>query len=96
MPTVKVRSIALIRTLIGREQVELSMPEGATIQDVLDRLAEIGDPKLAGYLAEPEEKSAHAPLRIMLNGRDITVLKDRASPVGEGDDVLVFVPIAGG
>jgi molybdopterin converting factor small subunit len=96
MTTVKVRSIALIRTLIGHEQVELSLPEGATIQDVLDRLAEMGDPKLATYLAEPKEKSAHAPLRIMLNGRDITVLQDRATRVGEGDDILVFIPIAGG
>jgi molybdopterin synthase sulfur carrier subunit len=96
MPTVKVRSIALIRTLLGKEQTELSMPEGATIADVLARMGEIGDPKLASYLAEPKEKSAHAPLRIMVNGRDITVMNGRETVVSEGDDILVFIPIAGG
>lgn len=93
---VGVRSIALIRTLLGKEQINLSLPEGATIEDVIARLLEIGDPKLASYLAEPKEKSAHAPLRIMINGRDITVLQGRNSVVAEGDDILVLIPIAGG
>jgi molybdopterin converting factor small subunit len=96
MVTVKVRSIALIRTLLGKEQVDLSLPEGSTVQDVMDRLTEMGDPKLASYLEEPKEKSAHAALRIMVNGRDITVLHGRDTVVAEGDDVLVFIPIAGG
>ncbi|MCE5254525.1 MAG: MoaD family protein [Actinomycetia bacterium] len=96
MITVKVRSIALIRALLGKEQVELSLPEGSTIQDVLDRLTEEGDPQLAAYLAEPKDKSAHAPLRIMVNGRDITVLKGRDTALADGDDILMFVPIAGG
>lgn len=93
---VRVRSIALIRNLLGKEQIELSLPQGATVADVLDRLTELGDPKLASYFAEPEEKSAHAPLRIMVNGRDITVLQNRDTVVSDGDDILVFIPIAGG
>jgi sulfur-carrier protein len=96
VPDVKVRSIALIRSLLGKEQIDLSLPDGATIADVLGRLTEIGGPKLAGYLAEPKEKSAHAPLRIMVNGRDITVLQGRETVVANGDDILVFIPIAGG
>ena len=96
MPHVKVRSIALIRTLLGSEQLDLSMPEGATVADVLARLTEMGGPTLAAHLAEPKEKSAHAPLRIMINGRDITVLQGRATVIAEGDDILVFIPIAGG
>jgi molybdopterin converting factor small subunit len=96
MVTVRVRSIALIRTLLGKEQTEVSLPEGATIGDVLTRLTETGDPKLTLYLAEPKEKSAHAPLRIMVNGRDITVLRGRDTVVADGDDILIFIPIAGG
>ena len=96
MPDVKVRSIALIRTLLGSERMDLSMPEGATVADVLARLTEIGCPTLAAYLVEPKEKSAHAPLRIMINGRDITVLRGRDTVIAEGDDMLVFIPIAGG
>lgn len=96
MPTVTVRSIALIRQLLGRERLDLELPDGATVADVLARLTEIGGPKLEPILAEPKEKSAHAPLRVMVNGRDIHVLQDRETPLGEGDDILVFIPIAGG
>jgi molybdopterin converting factor small subunit len=96
MPTVTVRSIALIRQLLGADQVGLSLPEGATVADALSRMAEMGDPKLAVHLAEPKEKSAHAALRIMVNGRDITVLSGRETVLAEGDDILVFIPIAGG
>ena len=81
---------------MGREEIDLCLPTGANVQDVLDRLAEIGDPKLASHLAEPKEKSAHAPLRIMVNGRDVTVLHGRGTVVAEGDDILIFIPIAGG
>ncbi len=93
---VRVRSIALIRTLLGKEQIDLPVPRGTTIEGVLGRLIEIGDPKLASYLAAPKEESAHAPLRIMVNGRDITVLEGRDTVVAEGDDILIFIPIAGG
>jgi len=93
---VKVRSIALVRQLLGHDQLELELPEEATVADVLARLAETGGPKLETILAEPKEKSAHAPLRVMVNGRDIHVLQDRETTLGEGDDILVFIPIAGG
>jgi molybdopterin converting factor small subunit len=96
MATIKVRSIALIRQLLGQAQLDLELPEGATVADVLDRLGAIGGPKLEPILAEPKEKSAHAPLRVMVNGRDIAVLQGRGTVVAEGDDILVFIPIAGG
>lgn len=96
MPIVTVRSIALIRRLLGHDQLDLEVPEGAMVADVLARLAEIGGPKLELVLAEPKEKSAHAPLRVMVNGRDIHVLQARETVLADGDDILVFVPIAGG
>ena len=93
---VHVRSIALIRTLLGKEQVDVALPEGATVEMLFDRLIEVGDPKLATHLAVPKDESAHAPLRVMVNGRDITVLGGRQAVLRDGDDVLVFIPIAGG
>lgn len=96
MIDVRVRSIALIRTLLGREEIPLSLPEGATIEDLLTRLVETGDARLTSYFAVPKEKSAHAPLRVMVNGRDITVLAGRETVLADGDDILIFIPIAGG
>ncbi len=93
---ITVRSIALIRTLLGQAEMELTLADGATIADVLARLIDVGGEKLAPYLAVPKEESAHAPLRVMVNGRDIAALAGRKTVLQEGDDVLIFVPIAGG
>lgn len=93
---VKVRSIALIKALLGQAEMDLALPSGATIDELLVRLSELGGDKLAPYVAVPKEQSAHAPLRVMVNGRDITVLAGRQTVLKEGDDVLVFIPIAGG
>jgi molybdopterin converting factor small subunit len=93
---VTVRSIALIKTLLGQGEMLLTLADGATIDDLLRRLTEVGGEKLAPYVAVPKEESAHAPLRVMVNGRDITVLAGRRTVLEEGDDVLIFIPIAGG
>jgi len=93
---VTVRSIALIKALLGQGEMVLALADGATIDDLLRRLTEVGGEKLAPYVAVPKEESAHAPLRVMVNGRDITVLAGRRTVLEEGDDVLIFIPIAGG
>jgi molybdopterin synthase sulfur carrier subunit len=93
---VKVRSIGLINMLLGEAEMGLTLPTGATIDGLLAGLSELGGEKLAPYLTLPKEQSAHAPLRVMVNGRDITALAGRQTVLEDGDEVLVFTPIAGG
>jgi molybdopterin converting factor small subunit len=93
---VRVRSLGLIRMLLGEAEMDLVLPTGATIDGLLARLSELGGEKLAPYLAVPKEQSAHAPLRVMVNGRDITALAGRRTVLEDGDDALIFTPIAGG
>jgi molybdopterin converting factor small subunit len=93
---VVVRSIALIKTLLGQEEMELELPDGANIDGLLAILTEVGGEKLAPYVRVPKEESAHAPLRVMVNGRDIVALAGRKTELSDGDEVLIFIPIAGG
>jgi len=93
---VKVRSIGLINSLLGQAERDLALPGGTMIDGLLGRLSELGGEKLAPYLAVPKELSAHAPLRVMVNGRDIAALQGRQTVLQDGDDVLIFIPIAGG
>jgi molybdopterin converting factor small subunit len=91
-----VRSIALIKSLLGQGDIELELPGTTTVGELLDRLSTLGKPELAGYLAKPAQASAHASLRVMVNGRDMAALEDRATVLQDGDEVLIFIPIAGG
>ena len=70
--------------------------KGRTVTGLLRFLAEEKSEKMAPFAIEPKGPSGHAPLRVMVNGRDILALEGSASMLAEGDDVLMFVPIAGG
>jgi molybdopterin converting factor small subunit len=94
--TVKVRSIALLKTLLGQGGIDVILPSGAEVEDLLSLLIERSEGRLAPHFAEPAEKSAHAPLRVMVNGRDTAVLGGRQTVLKNGDEVLIMIPIAGG
>lgn len=91
-----VRSVGLIRMILGQDEIEVTVPDGMSVTGLLNFLAEEKGGKMAPFAVEPTERSAHAPLRVMVNGRDIQVLEGRHTVLQDGDDVLVFVPIAGG
>ena len=93
---VMLRSVGLVKQLLGQGELDLSIPEGTNISGLLRILAEEKSEKMAPFAVEPKEPSAHVPLRVMVNGRDIMALEGRFTVLEEGDDVLVFMPIAGG
>jgi molybdopterin converting factor small subunit len=93
--TVKVRSIALLRSLLGQGELDVNLSRGADVAGLMSILIERSE-GLAPYLAEPVEKSAHEPLRVMVNGRDIAALGGRQTVLQDGDEVLLMIPIAGG
>ncbi len=93
---VRVRTIGLLRSLIRQGEFDVELPDGAQVADLLARLAETYGGEVAAHVTAPVEADAHPPLRVMVNGRDIGVLADRATVLAEGDDVLVLTPIAGG
>jgi molybdopterin converting factor small subunit len=93
---VKVRSVGFIKMLLGDAEVDVELSEGSTVTDLLAKLEEEKGEKFSPFAVRPTEKSAHAPLRVMVNGRDIAALEGRHTVLAEGDDVLMFLPIAGG
>ena len=96
MITVRVRTIGLLKSLIRQGELDFELPEGSTVQDVLDAMAQTYGSQVAVHFVEAEDPSAHPPLRVTVNGRDIAVLGDRQTVISDGDDILVLTPIAGG
>ena len=93
---VRVRTIGLLRSLIRQGEFDVDLPDGArsrTCSRAWPRPTAAPSRRTSPRPCEPD---AHPPLRVMVNGRDIGVLADRATVLAEGDDVLVLTPIAGG
>ena len=93
---VKVRSIGLVRQVLGGPEVEVEVPEGTNIPGLLNQLAEEKGDKFAPFAIQPKAPTAYAPVRIVLNGRDVGPSGREDVVLKEGDDLLMFVPIAGG
>ena len=81
---VRVLLFASLREAAGRDVVELDLPEGAAVEDVLASLRARGD-RLAGVLRE---------LRPMAALRERYV--EPTAPLAEGDEVALLPPVSGG
>ena len=79
---VKVRFFAGIRDVVGRPELQLDVPEGATAADVWTRLA-ADHPALT-----PKRKGLAAAVNRRYAGFD--------TALGEGDEVVFVPPVSGG
>lgn len=90
------RGVGLTRQLLGQAEVVMSVPDGTTVGALLDRLAVEKGEAFARYAGNAQVASSYAALRIVLNGRDLIPQQAPQTLLTEGDDVLIFLPIAGG
>jgi MoaE-MoaD fusion protein len=81
--TVSVRLFAILRERAGRDSVEIELPEGATVGDAFERLAET--PGLG-------ELVARMPLRMAVNRE----YASEVTRIDAGDELAVIPPISGG
>ncbi len=86
---VKIKLFALYRELTGQKEVELELPEGATVWDMLKTLEE-RFPKLKGRLTERSGEQRNFIL--MRGGR----WPDPGDRLREGDEFSLFPPVGGG
>ena len=96
MITVKVRTILTIKKILGQGEIELSVPEKSTLQELVTMLVNRFGDELASVLLRPETKNSLPYIRYMVNGRDIAFLGGMDTVLQPGDEVLILPPVSGG
>jgi len=94
--TVKVRTIVTLKKILGKGEVELSVPERSTLGELLTTMVNRWGDELASHLFEPKSTSVLPYIRLMVNGRDIAFLNRMETVLENGDEVLILPPISGG
>ncbi len=89
-----VRLYASLREVAGERDIEVALPGGATIRDLLNRLAELR-PGLSQRLLD-EDGNIPRFANVFVNGRDIRHLSGLDTPVMPDDEVTILSPAAGG
>ena len=93
--SVRVKLVGGFRVLSGRSRAMVRLGEGATVEDVVQRLVESFPPEFGAALIDPVLGEPQPNALILVNGREVGVLGGVGTVVGDGDEV-VFVPVTHG
>lgn len=80
-----------LRSLAGTREVEVTLPPGSTVRDLLHRLAEASGRAFADRVLT-EDGSLQAHIAVFVNERDIRDLQGIDTPLADDRVELVMLP----
>ncbi len=96
MISVKVQTILDLKRILGKREVELLVPEGSTVEDLIQNMTIRWGEALSSRLFEPGTHRLFSHIQIMVNGRAMGFLNGMDTALHDGDEVLLLPPAAGG
>jgi molybdopterin synthase sulfur carrier subunit len=90
----KIRFYATLRQVIGGSEVEVELPETATIRDMLEAICSMYPGLKRELLDETGELYQH--VHIFVNGRDAPFLEDGLDATLNQEDMVGIFPAVGG
>lgn len=91
---IAVTFLGILRDQVGQKTLTVELPEGAGFDELMDALAPTMDKKIGAW-AWDSEKRRFSP-RVVVSRQKAVGNVDWASPLTEGEEILVFPPLAGG
>jgi molybdopterin converting factor small subunit len=86
--------LGILRDQVGQKTLQVELPEGATFGDLMDALAPTMDERV-GEWAWESQKRRFSP-RVVVSREKAVGDTDPATPLHDGEEILVFPPLAGG
>ena len=94
---VKVQAILGIKRIIGKGEIEVLLPKGSSLRELVIALVGTwGEPLKAALLESDNPARIHSHIRLMVNGRDIAFLGGMGTVLEDGDEILILPPVSGG
>jgi len=90
-----VRILGVFRGLSRKSWVSLETEEPTTVRKVIQKLTEAFSPEFKRILIDPELEDPRPNALILVNGREISVLRGLETEVNDGDEI-VLVPVSHG
>ncbi|MBS7621818.1 MoaD/ThiS family protein [Candidatus Bathyarchaeota archaeon] len=91
---VNFRFVGSFRNATKKSRVVLELSEGAQLKEAIKRIVK-EFPKIKSALIDPELDDPRPNTLIIVNGREISVLKGLQTVLNDGDEV-VFIPVSHG
>jgi molybdopterin converting factor small subunit len=91
---VTVTFLGIIRDQVGSRSLDFELPSGAPLRDLFDALAPQLEDRLADWAWDREKRMFTE--KVMVSRNLVPGGRDEAMILADGDEILVFPPIAGG
>jgi molybdopterin synthase sulfur carrier subunit len=89
-----VRFIGSFRSISGKHKLTIGVESSTQLRDVVKRIVE-ELPNLKRAFIDPELEEPRRDMLVLVNGREISVLKGLETVIKGGDEVI-FVPVLHG
>ncbi len=91
---VTVTFLGILRDQVGSRSLDFELRSGATLRDLFDAIAPQLEDRLADWAWDREKRTFTE--KVMLSRNLVPGGRDEATTLAEGDEILVFPPVAGG
>jgi sulfur-carrier protein len=89
-----IKFIGALRHLSGKTQFSVNFQDGISIKKLVDNISQ-EMPELKHTFSDQELNDSRSNSLILVNGREISVLKGYETKLNDGDEI-VFVPVVHG
>ena len=91
---VRFKSFGPIRRLLEKQLIEVEVPEGATVLQVVQIVADLGGSELKDLIMK--NGNIDGNLIVMLNKKDVSTIGGVVLSVSEGDEIALLPHVQGG
>lgn len=88
------KSFGPFRRVLQSKVLEVEVPEDSTVQQVIERVIEIGGPEIERLIIDGDRISGN--LIVMLNKKDVNTLGGLEVQVSDNDEIAILPHIQGG
>lgn len=86
---------ATLRTIVGKREVDIQLPEGASVRQLVDGII-VEYPALRQEMVD-KKGNLQSHIHIFVNGRDTVHLENEIdTTLSPGDVISIFPPVGGG
>jgi molybdopterin converting factor small subunit len=91
---IKFKSFGPIRRILTKQLIEVSVPEGATVLQVIQIVADLGGSDLKNLILN--DGTIDGNLIVMLNKKDVSTIGGVGLTISDGDEIALLPHVQGG
>ncbi len=95
---VRVKYYTTLRDLAGAPEEEMTLWEGAVLNDLIEKVMTVYGREARDYLMQEygDQRDINRSMYFLINGKNFRTLSGMETPLSDGDKVAIIPPIGGG